>query len=83
MIGQCNLDQSLYGIGLSPDLISKVTGAVIKEIKAWQVRPLDLHYPVIFFDALRVKIRDEGTVKNEAAYLALGLRTDGMKTIKT
>lgn len=57
----------LYGTEVSPDLISKVTDAVLDEVRDWQNRPLDPVYPVVFFDALRVKIRDEGTVKNKAA----------------
>src|SRR5262245_21545961 len=54
----------LYGTEVSPDLISRVTDAVLDEVREWQNRPLDRVYPVIFFDALRVKIRDEGLVKN-------------------
>ena len=73
--------EELYGIGVSVDLISKVTDSVIEEVKAWQLRPLEPVYPVIFFDALRVKIRDEGTVRNKAVYLAFGIRRDGMKEI--
>ena len=73
--------EELYGIGVSPDLISRVTDAVLEEVKAWRTRPLEAIYPVIFFDALRVKIRDEGTVRNKAVYLALGIRTDGLKEI--
>jgi putative transposase len=73
--------EELYGIGVSPDLISRVTDAVLEEVKAWQGRPLEPIYPVIFLDALRVKIRDEGTVRNKAVYLALGIRTDGLKEI--
>lgn len=59
----------LYGTEVSPDLISKVTDAVLDEVRDWQNRPLDPVYPVVFFDALRVKIRDEGTVKNKAIYV--------------
>ena len=55
----------------SPDLISRVTDAVLEEVREWQNRPLDPVYPVVFFDALRVKIRDEGLVRNKAVYLAL------------
>jgi transposase-like protein len=73
--------EELYGIGVSVDLISKVTDSVIEEVKAWQLRPLEPVYPVIFFDALRVKIRDEGTVRNKAVYLALGIRRDGLKEV--
>lgn len=73
--------EELYGIGVSPDLISRVTAEVLEEVKAWQSRPLDRLYPVVFLDALRVKIRDQGTVKNKAVYLALGIRTDGIKEV--
>ena len=73
--------EELYGIDVSPDLISRVTDAVHDEIKAWQNRPLDPVYPVIFFDALRVKIRHEGLVRNKAVYLALGIRVDGTKEV--
>ena len=55
----------LYGIDVSPDLISTVTDAVLDEIVTWQQRPLDPVYPLVFFDALRVKIRDEGMVRNK------------------
>src|SRR3954449_9215689 len=71
----------IYGIDVSPDLISAVTDAVLDEIAEWQDRPLEAVYPLVFFDALRVKIRDEGTVRNKAVYLALGVRPDGTKEI--
>jgi putative transposase len=71
----------LYGTDVSPDLISRVTGAVLDEVRAWQNRPLDPVYPVVFFDALRVKIRDEGLVKNKAVYVALALNPDGEKEV--
>jgi len=67
----------LYGTDVSPDLISRVTDAVLDEVREWQTRPLDPVYPVVFFDALRVKIRDEGMVKNKAVYVALALNPDG------
>ena len=73
--------EEMYGILVSPDLISQVTDAVIEEVREWQNRPLEQLYPVVFFDALRVKIRDEGTVKNKAVYLALGVLPDGTKDI--
>lgn len=73
--------QEQYGVEVSADLISVVTSSVLEEIKEWQHRALESLYPVVFFDALRVKIRDEGVVKNKAVYLALGLRTDGVKEI--
>lgn len=71
----------LYGVAVSPDLISTVTDAVMDEVTAWQQRPLLALYPVIVFDALRVKIRDEGTVQNKAVYLALGVAPDGTKDV--
>jgi Transposase, Mutator family len=69
--------RDLYGIEVSPDLISAVTDAVLEEVAAWQARPLEATYPLIFFDALRVKIRDEGLVRNKAVHIALGVRADG------
>ena len=71
----------MYATEVSPDFISSVTDAVTAEIAAWQARPLERVYPVIFFDALRVKIRDEGTVRNKAVYLALGVLRDGTREI--
>src|SRR5919202_1399573 len=73
--------RELYGIDVSPDLISAVTDAVLEEVAAWQARPLETVYPLIFFDALRVKIRDEGLVRNKAVHIALGVRADGSKEI--
>ena len=73
--------RELYGIEVSPDLISAVTDAVLDEIAAWQVRPLEPVYPLIFFDALRVKIREEALVRNKAIHVALGVRADGTKEI--
>ena len=73
----------LYGIDVSPDLISVVTDAVLEEIAAWQARPLEPVYPLVFFDALRVKIRDEGLVRNKAVHVALGVRHDGGKEFVT
>jgi putative transposase len=70
-----------YGTDVSHDFISSVTDAVLEEIGAWQQRPLEPMYPVIFFDALRVKIRDEGLVRNKAIYLALGVLQDGSRDI--
>ena len=71
----------LYGIEVSADLISTVTDAVLDEIATWQARPLEPIYPLVFFDALRVKIRDEGLVRNKAVHIALGVRADGTKEI--
>jgi putative transposase len=63
--------RELYGIDASPDLISTVTNAVLEEVATWQSRPLEPVYPLIFFDALRVKVRDEGLVRNKAVHIAL------------
>ena len=73
--------RELYGVDVSPDLISVVTDAVLEQVAEWQSRPLDSLYALVFFDALRVKIRDEGTVRNKAVYLALGVRPDGTKEV--
>jgi transposase-like protein len=70
-----------YGTEVSPDLISTVTDGVLAEVTAWQSRPLEPVYAVVFFDALRVKIRDEGVVRNKAVYLALGVQRDGTRDI--
>lgn len=71
----------LYGTDVSPDLISTITDEVLEEVAQWQQRPLEAMYPIVYFDALRLKIRDEGTVKNKAVYLALGVRADGRKEV--
>jgi transposase-like protein len=73
--------QDQYGAEVSPDLISEVTDAVQEEVRAWQSRPLDPMYPIVFMDALRVKIRDEGSVRNKAVYMALGIRRDGTREV--
>lgn len=73
--------EELYGIEVSPDLISAVTDAVLEEVAEGQNRPLDAVYPLVFFDAIRVKIRDEGFVRNKAVYIALGILPDGAKEI--
>ena len=73
--------RELYGINVSPDLVSVVTDAVLDEIAAWQARPLEPVYPLVFFDALRVKVRDEGLVRNKAVHIAPGVRADGAKEI--
>jgi putative transposase len=69
----------MYGVEVSPDLISTVTDAVVAEGTAWPTRPLEPLYPVVFFDALRVKIRDEGVVRSKAVDLALGVLADGTR----
>jgi putative transposase len=71
----------MYGTEVSPDFISKVTDEVTAEITAWQSRPLEPMYPVVFFDALRVKIRDDAIVRNKAVYLALAVLPDGTRDV--
>ena len=70
-----------YGTEVSADLISTVTDGVLAEVTAWQSRPLETVYPVVFFDALRVKTREDNVVRNKAVYLALGVRRDGTREI--
>jgi transposase-like protein len=70
-----------YATEVSPEFISSVTDAVMAEVGAWQARPLEPMYPVIFFDALRVKIREDAVVRNKAIYLALGVLADGTRDI--
>jgi transposase-like protein len=71
----------MYDVEVSPDLISTVTDGIVAEVTAWQGRPLERLYPVVFFDALRVKIRDEATVRIKAIYLALAVLPDGHREI--
>jgi putative transposase len=73
--------RELYGLDVSPDLVSTVTDAVLEQVAEWQNRPLDALYALVFFDALRVKIRDEGAVRNKAVHIALGVRPDGTKDV--
>ena len=70
-----------YAVGVSPEFISSVTEAVMAEVTAWQSRPLEPMYPVVFFDALRVKIKEDAVVRNKAIYLALGVLPDGSRDI--
>jgi putative transposase len=70
-----------YGTDVSPEFISSVTDAVMAEVGAWQARPLEPMYPVVFFDALRVKIREDALVRNKAIYLALDVLADGTRDI--
>jgi len=73
--------RELYGTEISPELVSAVTDAVLDEVSQWQNRPLEAVYAIVFFDCLRVKIRDEGTVKNKAVYLAIGVRCSGYREV--
>jgi putative transposase len=66
---------------ISPQLISTVTDEVLDEVLQWQARPLEALYPIIYSDELRLKIRDEGTVRNKAVYLALGIDVTGRKEV--
>ena len=70
-----------YGVEVSPEFISSVTDAVMAEVTLWQSRALEPMYPVVFFDALRVKIREDALVRNKAIYLALGVLPDGTRDI--
>ena len=73
--------KDLYGVEVATGLISRVTDAVVEEVRTWQNRPLDPVYPVVIFDALRVKIRDDGLVRNKAVYLALAITTTGERDV--
>jgi putative transposase len=71
----------LYGVEVSSDLISRVTDAVLDEVKSWQNRPLDPVWPIVYLDALVVKVRDQGTVGNKSVYMALGVNLQGTKEV--
>ncbi|MBX3673528.1 MAG: IS256 family transposase [Burkholderiales bacterium] len=71
----------LYGLGVSAELISTITDEVMTEVTQWQSRPLETMYPIVYFDALRLKIRDDGMVRNKAVYLALGIDAHGNKDV--
>lgn len=73
--------EEIYGVDVSAGLISSVTDAVVDEVKIWQNRPLDATYPIVYMDAVRVKVRDNGHVSNKAVYLALGVTMDGIKEV--
>lgn len=73
--------QEIYGVEVSPTLISQVTDSVLEEVTFWQARPLDALYPIVYLDALMVKARDAGHVVNKAVYLAVGVRLDGTKEV--
>src|SRR6202142_3492130 len=73
--------KEMYGIEVSPTLISNVTEAVMEEVKAWQSRPLDEVYPIVYMDALRVKVRDGGHIQNKAIHVAMGVNMEGHKEI--
>jgi putative transposase len=71
----------LYGVAVGRDTISRVTDAVLEDVIAWRTRPLDAVYPIVYFDALRVKVREDRSVQNRACYLALGVTCDGEREV--
>jgi putative transposase len=71
----------IYGVDVSPELISRVTDGIIDELREWQTRPLDAVYPIVYIDALVIKVRDNGTVINKAAYVAIGVDVEGRKHV--
>jgi len=73
--------QEIYAVEVSPDLISTVTDGVIDEVRTWQSRPLDALYPILYLDALQVKIKSEGRISNKAIYLAIGVNLQGTKEV--
>ncbi|KKY08266.1 hypothetical protein ST27_24320, partial [Xanthomonas phaseoli pv. phaseoli] len=72
--------EEMYGTEVSPSLISSVTDAVVEEVKAWQARPLDPVYPIVYLDCIHVKVR-EGAVRVKAVYLAIGITMGGEKEV--
>lgn len=73
--------EEIYGVAVSPTLISNVTDAVLEEVRAWQSRPLDPLYPIVYLDALVIKMRDNGQVQNRAVYVAIGITLEGHKEV--
>src|SRR5918998_3117175 len=73
--------EEIYGVEASPSLISTVTDAVLDEVRAWQSRPLDAVYPILYLDALQVKVKNQGRVTNKAIYIAFGVNLQGLKEV--
>ena len=73
--------EEMYGVEVSPTLISNVTDAVLEEVRSWQSRPLDTVYPIVYLDALVVKMREQGQVQNRAVYVAIGINMQGQKEV--
>jgi transposase-like protein len=73
--------EEIYGVEVSPLLVSEVTEAVMEEVRAWQSRPLEPIYPIVYLDALMVKMRHEGRVENRAVYVAIGITMEGAKEV--
>ena len=71
----------LYGVEISPSLVSAVTDSVLDDVRAWQSRPLDPVYPIVYLDAIHLKLRSSGSVQNQAVYVALGISKDGHKEL--
>jgi putative transposase len=71
----------MYGAEVSPGLISEVTDSIQEEVKAWQDRPLEALYPIVYRDALMVKMRHDGKVENRAVYTAIGINVEGQKSV--
>ncbi|WP_020676302.1 IS256 family transposase [Geopsychrobacter electrodiphilus] len=77
---QAHLEE-IYGVEISPTLVSQVTKAVTEDVEQWQNRPLDEIYPIVYLDAIRIKVRQDGRVINKAVYLAIGVNLDGLKEV--
>jgi putative transposase len=73
--------QEMYGVEVSAALISEVTDSVMEEVKAWQDRPLEALYPIVYLDALMVRMRQDGKVENRAVYTAIGINMEGQKSV--
>jgi putative transposase len=73
--------EEIYGVEVSPTLISNVTEAVLEDVRAWQNRPLDAIYPIVYLDALYLKIRDSGHIQNKAIYVVIGVNLEGSKEV--
>ena len=73
--------EEIYAVSVDPDLISRVTDSIVDELKAWQHRPLDAVYLIVYLDALVIKVRDKGVVQNKSVYLAVGVGMDGVKSV--
>src|SRR5215213_8265159 len=73
--------RDLYGVQIGRDTISNVTDAVLEDVAAWRTRPLDRVYPIVYFDCLMVKIREDRSVRSRACYLAVGVSVDGERDV--
>ncbi|GFN35883.1 hypothetical protein TXYLGN1_16700 [Tepidimicrobium xylanilyticum] len=76
-----NQIKDIYGIELSAEMVSKINDSIIPQIKEWQNKPLDSIYPFVFMDAIHYKVREDGQIKNKAAYLVSGVNIDGCKDV--